>query len=98
MYILMVCASSSAIDGLLPNLLANIKRRDARYSTNLTTVGSDWVTDVTYKFVSWVAIKRQQIIDGRKGNRKFQGFLMGIEMRRITESLFKTQPLQQKLF
>ena len=36
--------------------------------------------------------------DGRKGNRKFQGFLMGIEMRRITESLFKTQPLQQKLF
>ena len=52
MYILMVCASSSAIDGLLPNLLANVKRRDARYSTNLTTVGSDWVTDVTYKFVS----------------------------------------------
>ena len=41
MYILMVCASSSAIDGLLPNLLANIKRRDPRYSTNLTTVGSD---------------------------------------------------------
>ena len=87
-------ASSSAIDGLLPNLPANIKRRDA----SLTTVGSDWVTDVTYKFVSWVATKRQQIIGGRKSNRRFQGFLMGIEMRRITESLFKTQPLQQKLF
>ena len=62
MYILMVCASSSAIDGLLPNLLANIKRRDARYPTNLTTVGSDWVTDVTCKFFSWVATKRQQIM------------------------------------
>ena len=74
------------------------KRRDARYSTNLTTVGSDWVSDVTYKFVSWVATKKQQINGGRKSNRKFQGFLMGIEMRRITESLFKTQPLQQKLF
>ena len=50
--VLMACASSSAIDGLMPNLPANIKRRDASYSRNLTTISSDRVTLVTYKFVS----------------------------------------------
>ena len=66
----MVCVSTSAIDGLLPNLPAIIKRRDASYLTTVHGVGSDWVTDLTYKFVSLVATKRQQINGGRKSSRK----------------------------